>query len=230
MDQIKESVAQYAERMLGTVSKLLRSFGKLLDIEQFNEYDERFEALSTDFSFDEKPNVPAVKSLRDEVVAAVTLARVDQIRSFVERKVQNWATSRFAEPFSTTSAATSAAKWLEGVETTSDNRAVMGWIDLGWTLLKGSLESPWGKCSCGRNLVPVSITDRVSGQKTWRTFRQCQTCFTAAREAREAVSAATRGQKTTTPGQRAQRARHAEARAEREHGPIGGRGKGKGKK
>lgn len=205
MEKKIETLTEYCERMLTTVAKLLRQFGKLLETEQKSGFDSRFEALSTDAAFGEKPDVATVKALRDQVVTAVTLARVNQIRSFVERKVQNWSSSRFGDPFSTTSAATSAAKWLEGVGSTSDNRAVMAWIDEGWSLLKGSLESPWGKCACGRNLVPVSITDRVSGQKSWRTFRQCQVCYSTARDSRDAVSAATRGHKVAKPGSASRR-------------------------
>lgn len=229
----KETRVEFATRKLETARRLYGSFGKLLETTMLAQFENKFNELS--LVLIEQPEkvdaavADASKRLFEEVAVAVNVARVEQIRSLVERKLNNWRNSPYKVPFAVTGASSAADEWLKGAAS-ADVKVVLSWIDSGWELLKGQLESPWGKCSCDRNLLPREITDRVTSEKKWVVFKTCSTCYGAEKAAKEAAWNASQGKPAqVAPGARKKAARHATARQRREEGYRSGEGRKKGK-
>lgn len=207
LEEKKETPQEFATRNLEKVRNLTHKYGKLLESEKLSVFNKSFKVLSEKLTFDGTVDTRLVVELSREVAFEVTSARAMQIRSLVERNMENWQDSRFGEEFAKTQASQQATKWLQGVSS-GNTRVVRSWIDAGWSILTDVLDAPWGKCKCGKKLLPRLIGE---GSKKWRTFNKCGDCYHAEKEVEERQMLATLGEgrkhRVKKPGSAAKRGR-----------------------
>lgn len=204
----KETPQEFATRKLENVGRLIHKYGELLEQEELEMLIAIFIDLTERLTFEGFVDTAQVVDLSREVGSEITAARAMQIRSLVERNMENWQDSRFGEEFAKTQASQQATKWLQGVSS-GNTRVVRSWIDAGWSILKEVLDSPWGKCQCGKTLLPRLIVGQ-EGAKKWRTFNKCGDCYHQQRAIEERQMLATLGEgkpRVKKPGSAAKRGR-----------------------
>lgn len=211
----KETPNEFATRKLGNVGRLIHKYGKLFEQEKFSMFIARFIDLTERLTFDGSVDTRQVVELSREVGSEVTAARAQQIRTLVERNMENWLKSRFGEEFTKTEAFLQTTGWLEGT-TSGNTRVVRSWIDAGWFILTDVLVAPWGKCVCGKKLLPRLIGPE--GSKKWRVFVKCGDCYHQQRAIEERQMLATLGEgkpRVKKPGSAAKRGQHKEEGAQK---------------
>lgn len=207
IEEKKETPKEFATRKLDKVRDLLHKYGKSLDPVMLSMFNKSFNELSETLMFDDYVNTRQVVELSREVGSQVTSARAKQIRLLVERNMENWLKSRFGEEFTKTEAFLKTTGWLEGT-TSGNTRVVRSWIDAGWFILNDVLDAPWGKCVCGKKLLPRLIGPE--GSKKWRVFVKCGDCYHQQRAIEERQMLATLGEgksRVKKPGSAAKRGR-----------------------
>lgn len=217
VEEKKETPYEFAKRKLEKVRDLTHKYGKLLEPEKLSMFVSSFNDLSETLTLDGIIDTRQVVELYREVVSEITCARAQQIRSLVQRNMENWLDSRFGDEFTKTEAYSYTNKWLQGVSS-GDNRVVRFWIDVGWEILTDLLDAPWGKCQCGKKLLPRLIGPE--GAKKWRTFNKCGDCYHAEKAVEERQMLATLGEgkhRVKKPGSASKRGQHKEAPQKRKN-------------
>lgn len=213
----KESPQEFSVRKLEKVRDLTHKYGKLLDPVKLLFFNDSFIDLSERLTLDGYVDTRQVVELYRVVVSEITCARALQIRSLVQRNMENWLNSRFGDEFTKTEAYSYTNKWLQGVSS-GHNRVVRFWIDVGWKILTDLLDAPWGKCQCGKKLLPRLIGPE--GAKKWRVFAKCGDCYHAEKAVEERQMLATLGEgkhRVKKPGSASKRGQHKEAPQKRKN-------------
>lgn len=207
--EAKETPVQYAQRQIAKFERLLGTFQREMPSDWYNTVTEKVTWYLAEGGINPE-NARQVSQFAKDGMSTLTGYRIANIRTRVEKAVARWETGRYAVPFATTAAKAAAARWLVGVAPDAvQTKTYLEWIQAGWELLKGGLESPWGKCSdCEKTLLPVQLTDKVTGNKLpWKVFKLCVDCAHRAPVVqRQDLNSLTSGKRTISkPGSAARR-------------------------
>jgi hypothetical protein len=120
----------------------------------------------------EGKNPVAVKKELQEMKAELTNARLLAVIALVKKLDASWANGEVAEPYAKLQETKYATVWLTKVAdpATLDTKTLIALIDEGRGIAL-RLKIPWGRCKCGKMLLPVAVRGK------WKVFPTCNHCY-----------------------------------------------------